>query len=65
MSHERGCFSTNWKKLHVIVKPVKSVGRIGSIKGKNYNGAAKNAGKIDTSLFWGGKSPKRNLECAY
>lgn len=60
MSCEHACVKTNCKKLHVVVKPMKCVGRSGNIKGKNYNGAAKNAGKTDTSLFWGEKDqPKK------
>jgi len=64
MSRDHGCFSTNWKKLHVVVKAMKCIGRIGNIKGKKYNGAAKNTGKIDTSLILGGKSPTKKLECS-
>lgn len=51
MSHKHGYCNTNCRKLHVVVKPTQQVGRIRYVKGKKTQGAAKNAGKTDTTLI--------------
>lgn len=59
MSCEHGCFNTNWKELHVIVKPMKCVGRIGNIKGKKITVVLQRMQEKLIAVSFRGKKPNQ------